>query len=76
MRELPLLSFAKKIPNGDPGGLEVGAGGLAPRARRRLDVPERPAHPAKCQNFSGCRHLTGRFSGVDDWPALGVDRGF
>ena len=26
-------------------------------------------------NVLGCRYLTGRFSGVDDWPVLGVDRG-
>ena len=30
-------------PHGEPGGLEVGAGGLAPHARRLLDAPERPA---------------------------------
>ena len=37
-------------PHGEPGGLEVGAGGLAPHARRLLDAPERPAQPPKCQN--------------------------
>jgi hypothetical protein len=26
-------------------------------------------------NVLGCPYLTGRFSGVDDWPVLGVDRG-
>ena len=40
-----------RIPHGDPGGLEVGAGGLAPDARRLLDTPERPAHPAQRQHF-------------------------
>ena len=38
-------------PHGEPDGLEVGAGGLAPHARRLLDAPERPAQPPKCQNF-------------------------
>ena len=34
-------------PHGEPGGLEVGAGRLAPHARRPLDAPERPAQPAQ-----------------------------
>jgi hypothetical protein len=37
-------------PHGDPGGLEVRAGRLAPHARRLLDPPKRPAQPPKCQN--------------------------
>ena len=40
-----------RIAHDDPGGLEVGAGGLAPHARRLLDAPQRPAQPPKCQNF-------------------------
>jgi len=38
-------------PHGEPGRLEVGAGGLAPHTRRLLDPPKRPAQPPKCQNF-------------------------
>src|SRR5882724_1039335 len=38
-------------PHGKPGGLEVGAGGLAPHPRRLLDAPERPAQSPKCQNL-------------------------
>ena len=39
-----------RIPHEDPGSLQVGAGGLAPDARRLLDMPERPAHPAQRQH--------------------------
>jgi len=38
-------------PHGEPGGPEVGAGRLAPHARRLLDAPERPAQPPKCENL-------------------------
>jgi hypothetical protein len=38
-------------PHGEPGGLEVGAGRLAPHPRGLLDAPERPAQPPKCQNL-------------------------
>ena len=38
-------------PHGEPGSLQVGAGGLAPHARGLLDAPERPAQPPKCQNL-------------------------
>jgi hypothetical protein len=39
-------------PHGEPRGLEVGAGGLAPHARRLFHAPERPAQRPKGQHFS------------------------
>ncbi len=38
-------------PDGNRGGLEVRADGLAPHAGRRLNASERPAEPPKCQNL-------------------------
>ena len=40
-----------RISDGDPGGLEVGAGGLTPHARRLFDASERPAQLPKCQDL-------------------------
>src|SRR3990172_413878 len=37
-------------------------------------LAEEPQSPRRV-NVLGCPYLTGRFSGVDDWPVLGVDRG-
>jgi hypothetical protein len=37
-------------------------------------LAEGPQSPRRV-NVLGCPYLTGRFSGVDDWPVLGVDRG-
>jgi len=38
---------APRGPHGEPGGLEVGAGRLAPHAGRRFDVAQRPAQAAQ-----------------------------
>ena len=44
-------------PHGEPGGLEVGAGRLAPHARRLLDAPERPAQSPQGPELPVvCRH--------------------
>lgn len=55
-------------PDGEPGGLEIGAGGLAPHARSLFDAPERPAQPPKGEHFPS-------FVACPLWPDLGVDRG-
>src|SRR4029453_10142744 len=54
-----------------------------PRARtwcffsspKRLAIPAGEHSPGRRVNVLGCRYLTGRFSGVHDWPVLGVRRG-
>ncbi len=40
-----------------------------------LVIPAGGHSPPRRVNVLG-RYLTGRFSGVDDWPVLGVDRGY